>query len=239
MFHTLETTWDKSARRNWTTAASFSMQALGLSILLLIPLFTIQGPPQLLWFTHDVFSPPPAQAPPAEPGPRHTIVGTEVRGGHIVAPPSFPDHAIQVVDHFAPSAPDIDRLGVEGGTNRRGPGVPGGTGDPIAIAPTPPPPVSTHLIRISNYSEGNLIHRVKPVYPVLARQARIQGPVQLRAIISKTGTIENLSVLTGHAMLVTAAVDAVKQWRYRPYLLNGEPIEVETEVTVNFILGGS
>jgi protein TonB len=77
------------------------------------------------------------------------------------------------------------------------------------------------------------------MYPTIARQARIQGPVELRAIVSKTGTIENLVVLRGHPMLVSAAIDAVRQWRYRPYLLNSEPIEVETEITVNFILSGS
>ena len=93
-----------------------------------------------------------------------------------------------------------------------------------------------HPIRISNWSEGNVIRRVQPIYPTLARQARIEGPVQLRAIISRTGTIENLTVIRGHAMLVTAAVEAVKQWRYRPYLLNGEPVEIETEITVNFTL---
>ena len=73
---------------------------------------------------------------------------------------------------------------------------------------------------------------------MITRQARIQGSVQLRAIISKNGTIENLTVISGHAMLINSAIEAVKQWRYRPYLLNGEPIEVETEVTVNFLLAG-
>ncbi len=67
---------------------------------------------------------------------------------------------------------------------------------------------------------------------------RVQGQVVLRAMISREGTIENLQVLSGHPMLVRAAVDAVRQWRYRPYLLNGEPVEVETEVRVNFILSG-
>lgn len=93
-------------------------------------------------------------------------------------------------------------------------------------------------LHLSSWTEGNLLYRVQPVYPVLARQARIQGIVELRAIISKTGTIENLSVLAGPPLLVQAARDAVLQWRYRPYLLNGEPTEVETEVTVNFVLGG-
>jgi protein TonB len=86
--------------------------------------------------------------------------------------------------------------------------------------------------------EGNLIYRVQPSYPPLARSARIQGTVLLRAIISRTGTIENLQTISGHPMLVGAAIDAVRQWRYRPYILNGDPVEVETQVTVKFLLSG-
>jgi protein TonB len=86
--------------------------------------------------------------------------------------------------------------------------------------------------------EANLMQRVQPLYPPLARQARIQGQVVIRAVISRNGMIENLQVLSGHPMLVQAAIDAVKQWRYRPYFLNGEPVEVETQVTVNFLLSG-
>ena len=80
---------------------------------------------------------------------------------------------------------------------------------------------------------------MQPIYPPLARQARVQGVVELRAIISKAGMIENLVVVRGHPMLATAAIEAVRQWRYRPYLLNNEPIEVETEITVNFVLSGN
>jgi protein TonB len=80
---------------------------------------------------------------------------------------------------------------------------------------------------------------VQPAYPPIAKQARVQGVVEMRALISKTGTIENLNVISGHPMLATAAVEAVRQWRYRPYLLNNEPIEVETEITVNFVLSES
>jgi protein TonB len=86
--------------------------------------------------------------------------------------------------------------------------------------------------------EGNLIYKPQPPYPPMARAARIQGPVILRAIISKAGTIENLQTLSGHPLLVPAALEAVKHWRYRPYVLNGEPVEVETQITVNFILSG-
>jgi protein TonB len=84
--------------------------------------------------------------------------------------------------------------------------------------------------------KGNLIRRVDPVYPPLARSARIQGPVVLVAVISKAGAIENLHAVSGHPMLVPAAIDAVRQWMYRPYILNSEPIEVETQITVNFSL---
>lgn len=87
--------------------------------------------------------------------------------------------------------------------------------------------------------EGNLIHRVEPIYPYLAIQARIQGDVILQAVISREGTIENLHVVSGHPMLSPAAMNAVKQWRYRPYKLNGEPVEVETQVTVKFSLAGN
>ena len=86
--------------------------------------------------------------------------------------------------------------------------------------------------------EGNLIYRVQPQYPALARQARVQGIVVLRAMISREGRIENLQVVSGPPLLVKSAIDAVLQWRYRPYYLNNEPVEVETQVTLTFTLSG-
>ena len=80
--------------------------------------------------------------------------------------------------------------------------------------------------------------KTQPVYPPIAKAARVSGTVVLQATISKTGTIENLHVVSGPAMLQQAALDAVKSWRYRPYLLNSEPVEVETTVNVIFTLGG-
>jgi protein TonB len=84
--------------------------------------------------------------------------------------------------------------------------------------------------------EGNLIRRVEPQYPVIAKQLGVQGAVILKAIISRDGNIERVEVASGQTLLARAARDAVQQWKYRPYLLNGEPIEVETEITVNFVL---
>jgi protein TonB len=111
-------------------------------------------------------------------------------------------------------------------------------GGTSAILPTLRPTVA-HAIRTSSMLEGNLIRRVQPVYPPLARTARVQGSVVLYALISKAGTMENLHVLSGPPLLVPAAIDAVSQWRYRPYILNSEPIEVETQITVNFSLSGN
>jgi protein TonB len=85
---------------------------------------------------------------------------------------------------------------------------------------------------------GMLIQKTIPTYPPIAKAARVQGTVVLQATISKQGTIENLKVVSGPAMLQQAAMDAVRQWRYRPYLLNNDPVEVETTVNVIFTLGG-
>jgi periplasmic protein TonB len=239
MFSALENTWDQSARRRWTTLASFSMQALAVSLLLAIPLLWVQGPPQLHWFDSRILVPPSAPAP-APPGGHRMMRQSNASGEHFFQPPTIP-RQIAIIDDGSgavPSAPDLGNLGVEGGTGRRGPGVIGSLGDQMAIAP-PPTPVPAHPLRISHWAEGNLVHRVQPSYPPLARQARIEGPVQLRAIIGRTGTIENLALLSGHPMLSPAAIEAVRQWRYKPYLLNGEPIEVETEITVNFVLSAN
>lgn len=86
--------------------------------------------------------------------------------------------------------------------------------------------------------EAYLVNRVEPLYPQIAKSAGIRGQVILRAVISKDGIIENLRVVSGHPVLAQAAIEAVRQWRYRPYSLNGETVEVETQVTVNFVLGG-
>jgi protein TonB len=124
-------------------------------------------------------------------------------------------------------------------------GIPGGQmggviGGIISSTPVAVPKVATpQRVRVSlGVSQGLLVKRVQPNYPPLARQARIQGTVLLQAEISKDGTIENLRLISGHPMLAPAAIEAVKQWRYRPYMLNGEPVAVETQVQVNFTLSG-
>jgi periplasmic protein TonB len=87
-------------------------------------------------------------------------------------------------------------------------------------------------------AQGMILQKTQPVYPPIAKAARVSGTVVLQAMISKSGTIENLRVISGPAMLQSAAMDAVRSWRYRPYLLNNEPVEVETTINVIFSLGG-
>ena len=100
-------------------------------------------------------------------------------------------------------------------------------------------PVVPQRIRISQgVTKGLLIHKEEPSYPPLARAARVQGDVVLSAVIDVNGQIQNLTLVSGHPMLVPAAIAAVRQWRYKPYLLNGVPVEVETTITVIFSLQG-
>jgi len=129
-------------------------------------------------------------------------------------------------------------------------GIPGGAigGLPTGVigAPPPPPPPPPKVeevkkqvqqIRVGgNVQAANLIKKVTPTYPPLAKQARIQGTVRFNAVIGKDGTIQNLTVVSGHPLLVPAATDAVKQWVYKPTLLNGDPVDVLTTIDVNFTL---
>jgi protein TonB len=114
---------------------------------------------------------------------------------------------------------------------------------PLILRAAPPPkppepkPASKTPQRIGGaVAQANLIHQVQPVYPPLARSARIQGTVEFTAVISTAGTIENLQLVSGHPLLINAARDAVLQWRYRPTLLNGSPVEVVTQISVKFSL---
>jgi protein TonB len=109
----------------------------------------------------------------------------------------------------------------------------GGAPLPVVKAPVP-----NKIIVSQGVMAGSILSRPEPAYPAIAKQARIQGTVILSATISRAGTIENLTVVSGPAMLAQAAMDAVRNWRYRPYLLNGQPVEVQTLVNVTFTLGG-
>jgi protein TonB len=166
---------------------------------------------------------------------------SELVNGQLRTPTKIPEKVQMIKEEEAP--PDLGAGGVPGGVPG---GIPGGSaggviGGIISSTPVAVPKVATpQRVRVSQgVSQGLLIRRVQPNYPPLAKQARIQGQVVLQAEISKDGTIQNLQLISGHPMLAPAAIEAVKQWRYKPYLLNGEPVAVETTVLVNFSLTGS
>jgi len=182
--------------------------------------------------------PPPLRNIPRE----HTthLIQSNLSDNILIAPPSIP-HQIRMIDEIEPppQVPYNTTQGVDGGTgNGSRQGVWGAINESLSHVAAPPAPAvaSKPAFRNSSMLQGSLVRRIDPVYPPLARSARIQGQVVLAAIISKAGTIQHLQVLSGHPMLVNAALDAVSQWLYRPYVLNGEVIEVETQITVNFKL---
>ena len=240
----LETSRNQRSRRGLTTLTSFGLEAGVIGLLLLLPLWKTVGLPSVRALSTPVsWGAPP---PPAAPVQRHatTVVQSNLSNNVLIMPRQVPPHVEMLNETTAPPQVEFNNF----------PGVPGGTGDGSRdgvwksinsaftrpTAPVAPPPhANVPVFRTSTILEGSLIRRVQPVYPPIARAGRIQGPVILQAVISKAGTIEGLQVVSGHPMLAKAALDAVSQWRYRPYILNNEPIEVETQITVNFILGSN
>lgn len=234
----LETSWAQRSRRSWTTLTSFGIEVLVIGLLLLLPLWKTVGLPSVRALSTPITLMPSTPVRPAtQPhGGSGSPRATNAVIPRFVAPGQIPNGI-----HNGPEdpAPEPIGIGTDIGPITSGPAIigllPGGT----LPVPTPAPRPAVRAIRTSSMLEGSLIRRVQPVYPPMARNVRVQGPVVLAAVISKAGTIENLRVLSGHPMLVKAALDAVSEWRYRPYILNNEPVEVETQITVNFTLGGS
>jgi protein TonB len=158
-------------------------------------------------------------------------VQTEMMNNQLTAPTRIP-HDIKIV---AEKEAPVASFGVAGSDF----GGASSMGNLFDAPKTTVKAAAPKKINISGgVAAGNLIQKTQPVYPPIAKAARVQGTVVLQATISKTGTIEGLRVVSGPAMLQQAAQDAVRSWRYRPYLLDGDPVEVETTVTVIFTLGG-
>lgn len=217
-----------------------------IGTMALVPLIYTEALPEALWRgVIEVPVPPPPPAAPAgvraPRSPAHTFTLDDL----MKQPTSIPPTVAQIHDEPLPPA-EISSMttGVQGGT-----GDPrfGALLDPVmqnllsnARPQAPPPqatkPVPPRRIRIGTMIAAKAIYQPKPQYPELARIARTEGAVVIEAVIGKDGTIEELKVLRGNPLLVNAAIEAVRQWRYLPTLLNGEPVEVVTEITVNFKL---
>ena len=237
-------------RKTWTVLVSFLAQILVIVIAILIPMIYFDALPQTQ-LTSFLVAPPPPPPPPPPPAaaPPHVIkvIPRQFDAGRLMAPKSVPKEVTMIKEE---ELPPPSSGGVVGGVPG---GVPGGTAGgviggiigsvPTAAPPPPPPPVKVEKpvtpqrIRVGgNVQQANLIKQPKPVYPPLAKAARVQGTVKFTAKISKDGTIQELQLLSGPPLLVQAAQQAVSQWQYKPTLLNGEPVEVITTIDVNFTL---
>jgi protein TonB len=230
-------------KRGRYTSVAFLIEAVILGIALLIPLYYTEELPKTQLLTFLVAPPPPPPPPPPAAAVQHVqhVVQTDIVNGQLRTPTRIPKTIQKLVEDAPP--PSMAIQGVQGGVPG---GIPGGVpngvlGSILSAIPTPAPTLAPpKVVRVSSgVSQGMLVRKVTPTYPPLARQARVQGSVNLEAVIAADGTIEGLKIISGHPMLVMAAVEAVKQWRYRPYLLNGSPVEVQTTIQVNFTLSGS
>ena len=231
----------KKTNKPWTMFLSMLFQVAFLSILILIPLIYTEALPKTL-MSSILLAPPPPPPPPPPPAPAQVVhVKPQAHlmdAGKLVAPKVIPKDVKIIKEDAAP--PDMGGIsggvpgGVAGGSMG---GVIGGVIGSVGTAPPPPPRPTVTRTRVGGaVQNAKLVNRVQPIYPPLARQTRISGTVRLHAIIAKNGSVEQLTVESGHPLLVQAALDAVKQWRYQPTLLNGEPVEVDTEIDVIFSL---
>ncbi|MGA2476672.1 MAG: energy transducer TonB [Terriglobia bacterium] len=234
---------------NWKRATlpiAYICEGILVGLFVLVPLIYTEALPsaQLMTFLAAPPPPPPPPPPPAAaPAPR--IIRKATMADIMKAPTVIPKTIARPDEAPAPAT----AVGVVGGIPGGVPGgqfggvlggVIGGVMSSVSAAPPPPPPpkaATPKRIRVGGQVESaRLIFQPKPEYPPLAKMARIQGTVRLEAIISKDGTIQDLKVVSGHPLLVKSALEAVQRWRYQPTLLNGEPVEVVTEVDVNFTL---
>jgi protein TonB len=230
-----ESSGELAQRNPWATASSFALQMIVAGVLALLPLIYTGMLPkqQLLSFLES-------PVPPSEGAPAAARIARPKPASEpdldVLRPPAEIRTETRVVRN------EETQAAAEAGVAN---GVPYGVPyaclcDPITeVIRVPPADVPVRKVPVSSgVAQGLLVRQVKPLYPSLARQARIQGVVVLQAVIGKDGTVQNLQVASGHPMLTQAAIEAVKQWRYKPYYLNGEPIEVATQISVNFTLTG-
>jgi len=229
-------------KRGRTTTFAIILEIALIGVMVLLPLIFTEALPKQQLMTFLVAPPPPPPPPPPAAAPVKVVkqIQTDIVNGALRTPTKIPQKVQMIKEDEAP--PQMAATGVVGGVPG---GIPGGQmggviGGIISSTPVAVPKVATpQRVRVSaGVTSGLLVRKVNPNYPPLARQARIQGTVVLHAVISKDGTIENLTLVSGHPMLAPSAIEAVKQWKYKPYLLNGEPVEVDTEVQVNFTLAG-
>ena len=236
--------YSASKTDDWKRASvpiAYIFQGLILGVMILYPIIKMEALPHRQ-LTSLLVAPPPPPPPPPPPAavPVRRIKRDVTVEDLMRAPTEIPDDIADIVDDEPVAVTTGVVGGVEGGIlGGKLDGVLGGIVDPFGAPPPPPKPVAPQRIRVGgNVQSAKLIKKPVPIYPPMAKMARIRGTVRLQAVVSRSGTIKDLQVLSGHPLLVKAALDAVQRWRYQPTLLNGEPVEVITTIEVNFSLTG-
>jgi periplasmic protein TonB len=251
MFNQLieSSTESQKTRRPFTLVLALAIHLVLIWALLLIPMVSPETLSAQLPRLTLLAPPPPLGTSAPTPRTARKPSPVVVRE-HILQSPSQIPNTVEII--APPFVQDLFQHGPIGPSTGFPLGLPHGSsdgviGDPPGLAsprlqpPSIPhaPPVTQPLRIGGEVQQANLISQLKPQYPALAKQARIQGAVVLEAVISRSGTIVNLKVISGHPLLIQGALEAVRQWRYKPTLLNNEPVEVLTTITVNFSLGGT
>lgn len=224
----------KNTSKRWTVVLSTLVQSVILGVLIFIPLIHTEALSQKMLVVSLV-------APPAPPPPSRPASPAGARPIHVIRSeawhqPTFIPTIADVLGAPEPPPEVIDNPPTSGAFSD----IAGQRIIASAIPLPPPPPRPTAPVRIKQggvVTAAQILSQTRPAYPTLARQARIQGNVVLHAIIGRDGRVAQLEVMSGHPLLVQAALDAVKQWLYKPTLLNGEAVEVDTTITVSFIMG--
>ena len=221
------------ARSKYWPFLSLLVNGTGMIALITWPLLHPEALPRQMIATLMVAPSPPPLPPRTAPAPR-VQSKSEILNAGLQAPSRIPKHNNPVIDSAAP--PSLQTSGLQKSGTPRGIGdilEGSGTGPVVLVKQAPAKPLPTSYGVMAGY----LISRTLPQYPAIARAAHIQGTVFLQATISRNGLIENLRVISGPPLLRQAAIDAVQTWRFRPYLLNRDPVEVETTINVVFNLG--
>jgi protein TonB len=234
----------KRTNKSWTVLLSAIIQGGILFVLILIPLIYTEALPKQLLTTFLVAPAPPPPPPPPAAAVQRIVkpIARIIQAGKMMAPTVIPKKVAMIKEEELP--PDVGAVGVVGGVpggiagGQAGGvlgGIIGGTGSNL---PPPPKPTQQRIRVGGNVQSAKMIRQVQPTYPQIAKTAHVSGTVLLHAIISKDGSVQELQYVSGPPLLMKSAMDAVREWRYQPTLLNGEPVEVETTISVIFSLGG-
>jgi protein TonB len=234
----------KKTNKGWSVILSGIVQAGIVVIFVLIPLIYTEALPKQLLTTFLVAPAPPPPPPPPAAAVQRIVkpVARLIQAGKMMAPTVIPKKVEMIKEEEMP--PDVGAVGVVGGVPG---GIAGGSAGGVlggiiggSGGGMPPPPKPTQQrVRVGgNVQQAKMIRQIQPVYPQIAKTAHVQGTVILHAIIAKDGTVQELQYISGPALLMRSAMDAVRQWKYQPTLLNGEPVEVDTTISVVFTLSG-